>query len=147
MTRMRLDVSAAQAKVEAARSQKSKLARARKKVMNVFLTMPSCLFSILVMIIPMEFVSMQDTVCCSTLASQATSTCIAKLWKMICIARLTIHVGEGAPSVVVAVRKVKIKKSPQKIFEINLRLILYRMVGLDGESLILDRYDSIPNQN
>merc|ERR1719311_294157 len=79
MMRMRrLHLAAAQAKVEAARSQKSKLARARKKVMNVFLTMPSCLFSILVMIIHMEFVSMQDTVCCSTLASQATSTCIVK---------------------------------------------------------------------
>merc|ERR1719247_474016 len=128
--------------VEAARSPKSKLARARRKVTSVFLTMLCSLFSILVMIIPMEFVSMQVTkACSSTLASQAISTCIAKLWKMICIARLTIHVGgEGAAVVVVvAVKKMKIKKSPHKICEVNLRLILYRMVGLDTESLIPGR--------
>merc|ERR1719333_86038 len=106
-----VDVAAAQAKVEAARSRKSKLAKARKKVMSVFLIMPYSSFSILVMIIPTEFVSMQVTkACSSTLASQATSTCIAKLWK--CIARLTIHVeGEGlqgaAATVVVAVRKMR----------------------------------------
>merc|ERR1719327_1330557 len=99
----------AKAKVEVVEriSLRLKLAKARKKVMNVFLIMPYSSFSILVMIIPTEFVSMQDIVCCSTLASQATSTCIAKLWK--CIARLTIRVeGEGAAAaVVVAVRKMR----------------------------------------
>ena len=45
---------------------------------------------------------------------------------------------------VVAVKKMKIKKSPRKICEI-MRLILYRMVGLDTESLIPGRYAFILN--
>merc|ERR1719353_1025979 len=113
--------------VEAARSPKSKLARARKKVINVPLVMAFSCFSILVTDLTptKEYASMQVTkACSSTLASQATSICIVKKQvQVVMMMRMRLDVAAAQAKVEAAKsRKSKLAKARKK--EINVHLVM-----------------------